>query len=128
MKSADRLVESVTTEDALDFYRRAPRAIADLNPDSLEILEGALVESSLAASPEGETVQFERRGYFCKDPDSTQDRPVFNRTCTLRDTWEWDGTEWVDIPASMSGAYQDAAGGGKRSSPTELNQTSKRSR
>jgi glutaminyl-tRNA synthetase len=32
-------------------------------------------------------VQFERLGYFCKDPDSTGDRPVFNRTCTLRDTW-----------------------------------------
>jgi glutaminyl-tRNA synthetase len=32
-------------------------------------------------------VQFERLGYFCADPDSTQDRPVFNRTLTLKDTW-----------------------------------------
>jgi len=59
----------------------------DLNPDSLEVVEGARVEPGLAASPVGETVQFERLGYFCKDPDSTPERPVFNRTCTLRDTW-----------------------------------------
>ena len=32
-------------------------------------------------------MQFERLGYFGKDPDSTPERPVFNRTCTLRDTW-----------------------------------------
>ena len=61
--------------------------LADLNPDSLEILEGAVVEKSLAEIPVGETVQFERLGYFCVDPDSTADRPVFNRTVTLRDTW-----------------------------------------
>jgi glutaminyl-tRNA synthetase len=61
--------------------------IADLNPDSLDVLEGALVEPSLPDAPVGETVQFERLGYFCKDPDSTAERPVFNRTCTLRDTW-----------------------------------------
>ncbi len=35
----------------------------------------------------GETVQFERVGYFCKDRDSTDELPVFNRTVTLRDTW-----------------------------------------
>ena len=35
----------------------------------------------------GETVQFERLGYFCADPDSTPERPVFNRTVILRDTW-----------------------------------------
>ena len=38
-------------------------------------------------SPVGETVQFERLGYFCPDPDSTPGRPVFNRTLTLKDTW-----------------------------------------
>ena len=35
----------------------------------------------------GDTVQFERTGYFCVDPDSTDDRLVFNRTTTLRDSW-----------------------------------------
>ena len=37
--------------------------------------------------PVGQTVQFERLGYFCPDPDSTPGHPVFNRTLTLRDTW-----------------------------------------
>ena len=45
------------------------------------------VEPSLADAPVGETVQFERLGYFCPDPDSTPERPVFNRTLTLKDTW-----------------------------------------
>jgi glutaminyl-tRNA synthetase len=59
----------------------------DLNPDSLEAIEGAMVEPAAAASPIGEAVQFERQGYFCKDPDSTLERPVFNRTVGLRDSW-----------------------------------------
>jgi len=37
--------------------------------------------------PAGETVQFERLGYFAPDPDSTPGHPVFNRTLTLKDTW-----------------------------------------
>ncbi len=73
------------------FVRPDPGAegdfIDDLNPRSLEVLEGALLEPALAAAPVGGTVQFERLGYFCKDPDATPERPVFNRTCTLRDTW-----------------------------------------
>jgi glutaminyl-tRNA synthetase len=59
----------------------------DLAPDSETILAGALVEASLAAQPVGETVQFERLGYFAADPDSTAERPVFNRTLSLKDTW-----------------------------------------
>jgi glutaminyl-tRNA synthetase len=73
------------------FTRPDPGAdgdfLADLNPESLEVLEGAVVEPSLAEIPVGETVQFERLGYFSVDPDSSADRPVFNRTVTLRDTW-----------------------------------------
>ncbi len=41
----------------------------------------------LAGLPAGETVQFERLGYFCPDPDSAPGAPVFNRTVTLKDTW-----------------------------------------
>jgi glutaminyl-tRNA synthetase len=59
----------------------------DLNPESESVLTGCLVEPSLADAPEGETVQFERLGYFCPDPDSAPDALVFNRTLTLRDTW-----------------------------------------
>ena len=59
----------------------------DLNPASETILRGALVEPALVGAPIGETVQFERLGYFCPDPDSTPEHPVFNRTLTLKDTW-----------------------------------------
>jgi glutaminyl-tRNA synthetase len=59
----------------------------DLNPDSETVVAGAHVEASLADVPLGETVQFERLGYFCPDPDSTPGALVFNRTLTLRDTW-----------------------------------------
>lgn len=67
----------------------------DLNPDSLEVLDGALVEPSLASrgpdEPEWEDgirrFQFERQGYFCLDPDSTSEKPIFNRTVTLKDSW-----------------------------------------
>ena len=59
----------------------------DLNPDSETVLQGCLVEPSLAELALGETVQFERLGYFCPDSDSAPGRPVFNRTLTLKDTW-----------------------------------------
>jgi glutaminyl-tRNA synthetase len=61
--------------------------LAALNPHSLEVLADCRLEPGLAASASGEVVQFERQGYFCRDPDSTPDRPVFNRTVALRDTW-----------------------------------------
>ncbi len=60
---------------------------ADLNPDSETALTGCLVEPSLAEVPAGETVQFERLGYFSPDADSTPGHAVFNRTLTLKDTW-----------------------------------------
>ena len=59
----------------------------DLNPESETVLRGCVVEPSLAELPVGETVQFERLGYFCPDPDSGPDALVFNRTLGLRDTW-----------------------------------------
>jgi glutaminyl-tRNA synthetase len=73
------------------FTRSDPGAdgdlFADINPDSETVLEGSLVEPALAELPVGETVQFERLGYFCPDPDSTAERLVFNRTLGLKDTW-----------------------------------------
>ena len=73
------------------FTRPDPGAdgdpFADLNPDSETVLEECQVESALAALPVGETVQFERLGYFCADPDSAPGRLVFNRTLGLKDTW-----------------------------------------
>ena len=61
---------------------------ADLNPQSLEVLAGARLEPALVAdSNAADPVQFERLGYFVRDPDSTGDHPVFNRTVGLRDTF-----------------------------------------
>ncbi len=51
------------------------------------MLEVCRVEPALAELPVGETVQFERLGYFCPDPDSSPERLVFNRTLGLRDSW-----------------------------------------
>jgi glutaminyl-tRNA synthetase len=58
-----------------------------LNSDSLQVLRGCKLEPSLAGQSPGTRVQFERLGYFCVDPDSTPDAPVFNRTVTLKDSW-----------------------------------------
>jgi glutaminyl-tRNA synthetase len=59
----------------------------DLNPDSLRTLTGCMLEPALALAPPGTRFQFEREGYFVVDPDSLPERPLFNRTVTLRDTW-----------------------------------------
>jgi glutaminyl-tRNA synthetase len=65
--------------------------LANLNPNSLEILLGAKLEPSLANARPGDPFQFERVGYFCLDPDSTPDSTlrhlVFNRTLPLKDSW-----------------------------------------
>jgi len=58
-----------------------------LNPNSLEVLEGARVELNLQDVQPGDRFQFERIGYFCVDPDSSPTHLVFNRTVSLRDTW-----------------------------------------
>jgi glutaminyl-tRNA synthetase len=60
---------------------------ADLNPQSLEVLKDARVEPAVADSASMEVMQFERQGYFVRDKDATNDRPVFNRTIGLRDSF-----------------------------------------
>ena len=74
------------------FTRPDPGAdgdlMADLNPNSLEMLTGAMVEPGAGRRQRRSApVQFERQGYFCRDPDSTPGRLVFNRTIGLRDSW-----------------------------------------
>ena len=61
--------------------------LANINPSSLERLAACRVEPSLAHAKIGERYQFERLGYFCVDRESTDQRIVFNRSVTLRDTW-----------------------------------------
>ena len=64
------------------------RLAQQIDPDSLEVLESAVVEPSLALANPGARFQFERLGYFVADSgDHAPGRPVFNRTVTLRDTW-----------------------------------------
>ncbi len=59
----------------------------ELNPDSLEVVQGCKVEPGLASAAPETRFQFERLGYFVVDRDSASHRLVFNRTVTLRDQW-----------------------------------------
>lgn len=58
-----------------------------LNPESLEMIENAMLEPALADAEPGERYQFERQGYFVLDDDASASSPVFSRTVTLRDSW-----------------------------------------
>jgi len=59
----------------------------NLNPNSLQVLTGCLVEPGLAGQAPGSRYQFLRQGYYCLDPDSTPEKLVFNQSVTLRDSW-----------------------------------------
>ena len=75
------------------FTKPAPDVanfVGELNPHSLEILADARVEPAAIGDPAGEPVQFERQGYFVRDRESTPQRPVFNRTIGLRDSFAKD--------------------------------------
>ena len=76
----DYLLKSDEEEEAADF-------ISSLNPYSLEVIEGAKVEPSLARTAEGTHYQFLRTGYFVVDKDTQPDRLVFNRVVGLKDSW-----------------------------------------
>ena len=76
------------------FLRESPEETLEdedftvnLNPDSLVVINPAMVEPALAAAEVGSRFQFMRQGYFVVDSDSTPGNPVFNRTVGLRDTW-----------------------------------------
>ena len=57
-----------------------------VNPDSLEVIT-AYAEPSLKTAKVGDKFQFQRKGYFCVDKDTTSEKLVFNRTVALRDSW-----------------------------------------
>jgi glutaminyl-tRNA synthetase len=90
VSASDAVAAEVRLYDHL-FNRSDPGAdgdfLDDINPDSLEVIDDALLEPSVAAFEVGERFQLERLGYFCIDPETTAERPVLNRTVTLRDTW-----------------------------------------
>ena len=80
----DRLfnVENPSEEKDVDFREL-------LNPDSLKVIDNCRIEPYLAENTKpGDRFQFQRTGYFCVDPDSTEGHLVFNRTVSLKDSWE----------------------------------------
>jgi len=82
-----RLYDTLFTREDPNEVEEGQDFTANLNPNSLEVLTGAKLEPSLRGAAPGSVDQFERLGYFAVDPDSTPDKPVFNRTVALRDTW-----------------------------------------
>jgi glutaminyl-tRNA synthetase len=82
-----RLYDYLFTKPNPDEVEPGQDFIANLNPHSLDVLTGCMVEPSLANAQPGQRFQFERQGYFCVDPDSAGDGLVFNRTVSLKDTW-----------------------------------------
>ncbi|HVV60295.1 MAG TPA: glutamine--tRNA ligase/YqeY domain fusion protein [Pseudolabrys sp.] len=92
LSAADSVVAEVRLYNPL-FTKETPDTdnfAADLNPNSLEVLKDARIEPALRNAKPEEPVQFERQGYFCKDRDSTPEKPVFIRTIGLRDTFAKD--------------------------------------
>jgi glutaminyl-tRNA synthetase len=87
IKAEVRLYDRLFTVEAPDADKE--KGFLDfLNPDSLEILPNALIEPFLNVSKPGNRFQFERHGYFCVDTKhSTDEKLVFNRTVTLKDSW-----------------------------------------
>ncbi|MDM8550320.1 glutamine--tRNA ligase/YqeY domain fusion protein [Desulfobacterales bacterium HSG2] len=83
-----RLYDHLFTKPNPSDEKECPDWKSCLNPKSLETLIDCKLEPSLADAAPGSRYQFERLGYFCADPvDSSHEKPVFNRTVTLRDTW-----------------------------------------
>jgi glutaminyl-tRNA synthetase len=82
-----RLYDRLFNHPFPDQVEEGGSFLDNLNPDSLEVISDAKVESSLKDAEMGDRFQFERVGYFCVDPDTTEDKLVFNRTIALRDSW-----------------------------------------
>ena len=79
----DRLfmVENPSDEEGVSSFAD------NLNPNSLQVIEGALIENDVAAAKPGDVFQFMRQGYFAIDPDSTKDNIIINRTVALKDSF-----------------------------------------
>jgi glutaminyl-tRNA synthetase len=80
-----RLYETLFTKEDPNEVAEGGDFTDNLNPASLETLSNAKLEPGLRGALAGTPFQFERLGYFTPDRDSTSDRPVFNRTVTLKD-------------------------------------------
>jgi glutaminyl-tRNA synthetase len=88
VKAPVRLYDYLFSKPDPDEVAVGQNYLANLNPNSLEVLADARLEPSLGDAQPGERFQFERTGYFIADAvDSKPGKPVFNRTVTLKDTW-----------------------------------------
>jgi len=85
LKAEVRLYDRLFTDESPDTHKDKD-FMEFVNPDSLKVITGFL-EPSLKNAKIGDQVQFQRLGYFCVDPDSTDEKLVFNRTVGLRDSW-----------------------------------------
>jgi glutaminyl-tRNA synthetase len=82
-----RLYDYLFTKENPDDVAEGEDFKSNLNPNSLEVLNSCRIEPSLVQAKPFSRYQFERLGYFCVDPDSTEGNLIFNRTVGLRDTW-----------------------------------------
>ncbi len=82
-----RLYDKLFSKEDPNQAEEGQEFTANLDPNSLEVVEHAKLEPSLANAPVESRYQFERLGYFCVDTDSKPGKPVFNRTVALKDTW-----------------------------------------
>ena len=85
LKAEVRLYDRLFTDESPDTHKDKD-FMEFINPDSLKVITGYL-EPSLSEAKSGDRFQFQRLGYFCVDPDSTNQKLVFNKTVGLRDTW-----------------------------------------
>ncbi len=79
--------EAEASDEFAEEQAPAKDFIDDLNPDSIRLMKRALAEPIIRDAQVGATFQFLRMGYFTKDPDSTEEMPVYNRTVALKDSW-----------------------------------------
>jgi len=82
-----RLYNHLFTQENPEDVKEGESFTDYIDPDSLEVLSGAMVEPHLQEKNPGDHFQFLRQGYFCLDKDSTKEKMVFNRTVALRDSW-----------------------------------------
>jgi glutaminyl-tRNA synthetase len=82
-----RLYDHLFTKENPEAVEDGQDFLSNLNPDSLKVIDTAWVEPAVAGAEPLTRYQFERKGYFCVDPDSTSEKLVFNRSVTLKDTW-----------------------------------------
>ena len=87
IKAEVRLYDRLFKKANPDDVEEGEDFISNINPKSLEILNECFIEPNLKNVKPGDRFQFERLGYFCVDTDSTDLKPVFNRTVALKDAW-----------------------------------------